>query len=69
MPEHKIDQAKEFIEELTKLSKMYKIIIGGCGCCRSPFLTSMENDNGEYILNYKSFDGLEWINNKNNDCK
>ena len=33
---------EEFLQELTKLSKKYKIYINGCGCCGSPYLTEKE---------------------------
>ncbi len=47
-------QEKEtaFLEELTILSKKYKIAIGGCGCCGSPWLEPMS---------YKDeFEGEDW---------
>lgn len=31
-----------FIEELTALSKKYRVIIGGCGCCDSPYLVDFD---------------------------
>jgi hypothetical protein len=27
-----------FLADLTKLTKKHKLIIGGCGCCGSPFI-------------------------------
>jgi hypothetical protein len=30
----------EFVAELSELSRKYKIWIGGCGCCQSPFVES-----------------------------
>lgn len=29
---------KEFLKELSKLSRKHGVYIGGCGCCGSPFL-------------------------------
>jgi len=31
---------EKFVKELTKLSEKYKVYIGGCGCCGSPYLIS-----------------------------
>lgn len=51
---------KAFVKELTELSKKYKIIIGGCGCCGSPFLSEMENENGQYYkVRGKDIDWLD----------
>jgi hypothetical protein len=32
----------EFLVELAELSKKYGIVIGGCGCCGSPHLSSLQ---------------------------
>lgn len=63
---NKID-LQGFLTELGELSKKYGIIIGGCGCCGSPYLDYYEGstrytasdlgyDNGRYevaIENYR----------------
>ena len=54
------DQVKEFVRELSKLSRRHKIKIGGCGCCGSPFLIPMEKDDGRYEVDSKDFDKLTW---------
>ena len=36
--EQKAMNLLDFLAGLTKLSKRYKITIGGCGCCGSPYL-------------------------------
>ena len=36
---------KAFLKELTELSKWHGIVIGGCGCCGSPFLMDIERAN------------------------
>lgn len=33
-----------FLEELTGLSERYGIVIGGCGCCGSPYLTDCSTE-------------------------
>jgi len=43
------EQLKEFLKDLSKLSRKHKIIIGGCGCCGSPFLMPMSVD-GRYSV-------------------
>lgn len=37
-----MEKKKEFLEELTALTKKYGIYIDGCGCCGSPYLTEGE---------------------------
>lgn len=36
--EQKKDNEKAFLKALTKLTKQYRISIGGCGCCGSPWI-------------------------------
>lgn len=43
------EQINKFLEELSKLSREHKVVIGGCGCCGSPFLMPMSND-GKYSV-------------------
>lgn len=45
MNELQKEKIKEFLKELTELSKKHEIYIGGCGCCGSPFLCT---DNGVF---------------------
>jgi Zn-finger nucleic acid-binding protein len=42
---------REFLDELTKLSDRYGVVIGGCGCCGSPWLDKL---NGERVLKYEA---------------
>jgi hypothetical protein len=49
----------KFLEELTTLTKKYKLEIGGCGCCGSPYVEKTQdehpylkyttNDKGDYL--------------------
>lgn len=38
---------KDFLRELSKLTKKYGVGIAGCGCCQSPFLTNAKGS-GSY---------------------
>jgi hypothetical protein len=44
----KQEEIDAFCKELTELSKKHKILIGGCGCCGSPFLAYLLDENGQY---------------------
>jgi hypothetical protein len=37
-----------FIEGLTELTKKYGLSIGGCGCCGSPWIRDLQNDDMPY---------------------
>ena len=47
--ENKFDEKMmdEFLKGLSKLTRRYKIAIGGCGCCDSPFLYKTKGE-GRY---------------------
>lgn len=49
-----MDKGKEFLKELGELTKKYKLYIGGCGCCSSPFI---DDENSKFV-----FLDLEWDN-------
>lgn len=36
-----MDKKEIFLKELSELTKKYEIAIGGCGCCGSPYLYSI----------------------------
>lgn len=40
-----------FLRELTVLTQTYGIVIGGCGCCNSPFLIEHNDTSSAYITN------------------
>ena len=54
------DDVKEFVRELSKLCRRHKIVIGGCGCCGSPCLSRMDETDGRYEVDGKTFDNLRW---------
>lgn len=68
---------KAFLLELECLTRKYKISIGGCGCCNSPFLDD-ENDmhpeagyawganEGGADVAWTSPDAFTWMYHKNN---
>lgn len=39
-----VERLQPFLEELTALTTKHRISIGGCGCCGSPFLLDLEDD-------------------------
>lgn len=65
----KLDRANDaevaFLVELTALTKRHGIKIAGCGCCGSPFLGELSDDERAspigYVLNGAYADELCWI--------
>lgn len=47
-----------FLEELKELTLSYGIVIGGCGCCGSPYLLDRD---GSTEINSLQHDELTWI--------
>lgn len=41
------EAVKAFLEELSALTRKHRIEIGGCGCCGSPSLTKVRDDQVE----------------------
>ena len=35
---------KAFVKELTDLTLKHRVIVGGCGCCDSPYLMGLDNE-------------------------
>lgn len=47
------NEEKAFLADLTQLTKKHKLVIGGCGCCSSPYLEARDTlqEQGHYIIN------------------
>ena len=56
------ENEENFIKELTALSKKYKVIIGGCGCCGSPYVSACDIDKDKFVneAGYSYDDYLDW---------
>ncbi len=73
-----MEYPKEFLEELKALTLKHRLVIGGCGCCGSPHLSSLDEDyipeEGHYKLfrhhhrdRGDSYDLLEWTDKGETD--
>ncbi len=67
MKELTVKQVEEFLRDLNKVSRKHKVIIGGCGCCGSPFLYYMEKTSGRYEIKEIGSENLHW--KRNDDTK
>ena len=38
------DRIRDFLKELTELSIKHNLVIGGCGCCGSPWITEVNKN-------------------------
>jgi hypothetical protein len=56
------EQVKEFVKDLNKLTAKHGVVIGGCGCCSSPYLYLLEKarKDGKYSFHPENFDDLKW---------
>ena len=53
------ENEKEFLIGLAELTRKTGIVIGGCGCCGSPFLNKVEITGDQ--CGYAYMDYVEWI--------
>jgi len=53
------EQKNAFLLELALLTEKYGIAIGGCGCCDSPYLYTVEGKGS-----YNDDDQLTWVETK-----
>lgn len=57
------EQTADFLNDLTALTRKYNIVIGGCGCCGSPWL-STKNDASDKRFSYtcnEHRNELDWV--------
>lgn len=61
------EQRGAFLAELSELSVKHRIVIGGCGCCGSPWLDDLTADASRDEIFYRGLNGrylgdgkLEW---------
>jgi hypothetical protein len=52
---------ESFIKELEQLSRKYKIVVSGCGCCGSPYLYPLKLEASHDDAGYAYEDQLMWI--------
>lgn len=51
----------KFVSELAKLTRKYKVAIGGCGCCGSPYLEPLKKvEPGATYGYFGEYDNLHW---------
>lgn len=64
------ERVRAFLDELTQLSRRYGLVVGGCGCCGSPNLMDLDNEEpGPYSVMVERktppvFSLLEWTKNE-----
>ena len=49
----KEENLNNFLEELSALTNKYGLVIGGCGCCGSPWVAGMNSNEGYDNLSFE----------------
>ena len=65
------EQTADFLNELTALTRKHKIVIGGCGCCGSPWLSTENNASDKrfvYTCNEHANE-LDWVETDKEETK
>lgn len=47
-----MDRLEEFLKELSELTQKHGFVIGGCGCCGSPWIGDFKNEFDADELHY-----------------
>jgi hypothetical protein len=56
-----MENQEEFLAELTELTLKYRIQVGGCGCCGSPYIVSIqEGTTGKYVADNYGDNGISF---------
>lgn len=55
------DKKRRFLTDLTAVSRQHGIVIGGCGCCGSPWVDDMDERYITGAYGYSSGGELMWL--------
>lgn len=58
------EQIKDFVKGLTQLSTETGVVVGGCGCCSSPYLIPLGEDTG-----FKAKPGGKYVSQGDGDVE
>ena len=61
------EEVSKFMAELEALSRKHNIVIGGCGCCGSPFLYREESMGREDYYQINGFEYIKWSRKQDRD--
>jgi hypothetical protein len=55
------ERMREFLEELTHVSRAFGFRVGACGCCNSPWVLELKSEDAEgYYTVDDDGEGLDW---------